>query len=65
MNDSRKYKVENKFFQFLADARDYAESIMAGRHDNDSVGIFIKDGEDFFEPYGEIVRERGRFVLKR
>lgn len=50
----------------LKDARHEAESIMAGRHDDDSVLIERKEaGEDFYEPYASIHREHGQFVLKR
>ena len=59
------YKVDRKTFDNLADARSEAESLMAGRHDDDYVMIKrMDDGEDFFEPYKRIERDRGRFVLR-
>jgi hypothetical protein len=60
-----KYKVEGKTFDRLADARQHAESIMAGRHDDAYVMISRKDDDEkFFEPYKRIERESGRFVLR-
>lgn len=65
----RTYRVQGgnrKHYEDLADARKEAEKLMAGRHDDDSVLIEAQDeDEDFFEPYAHIVRENGKFVLKR
>ena len=59
------YKVQSKKFERLSDAREEAESIMAGLHDDDFVMIQRMDeGEDFFEPYKRLERENGKFILR-
>ena len=58
------YRVNRKTYSNLADARSEAESLMAGKHDDDYVMIErMDDGEDFFEPYKRIERDGSRFVL--
>jgi hypothetical protein len=59
------YKVDRKTFSSLQDARSEAESLMAGKHDDDYVMIERMDeGEDFFEPYKRIERDGSKFVLR-